>query len=90
MASAAKGGRNKHGGGGRAGLFHGFGDGVEDGHFLAAVLEELAALAGRDAGDDLRAVINGELRVPRAEAAGDALDENLGVGFDENGHGKLS
>ena len=27
-----------------------------------------------------------ELRVPRAEAAGDALDENFGVGFNENGH----
>jgi hypothetical protein len=24
--------------------------------------------------------------MPRAEAAGDALNENLGVGFDENGH----
>ena len=79
--------RHKNRAGGRAGLFHGFGDGVENGNFLAAVLEKLAALAGRDAGDDLRAVINRELRVFRAEAAGDALDENLGVGFDENGHG---
>ncbi len=59
------------------------------GHFFAAVLEKLAAFAGRDAGDDLRAVINRELRVFRAKAAGDALDENLGVGFNENGHDKI-
>ena len=50
--------RDKNGGGGRAGLLHGFGDGVEDGDFLAAVLEELAAFAGRDAGDDLGAVVD--------------------------------
>ena len=55
--------RNKNGAGGRAGLFHRIGDGVENGNFLAAVLKELAAFAGRDAGDDLRAVINRELRV---------------------------
>ena len=78
--------RNENRGSRRAGLFHGFGDGVEDGNF-SAVLKELPAFAGRDAGDDLRAVINRELRVPRAEAAGDALDENFGVGFNENGHG---
>ena len=85
-----EGGRNKNGGGRRAGLFHRLGDRVENGNLLSAVLKNLAALAGRDAGDDLRAVINRELRVPRAEAAGDALDEDLGVGFDENGHGKIS
>jgi hypothetical protein len=28
--------------------------------------------------------------VSGAEAAGDALDEDLGVGFDENGHEKIS
>ena len=84
-----KGGRNKNGGGRRAGLFHRLGDRVENGDFFSAVLKDLAALAGGDAGDDLRAVINRELRVPRAEAAGDALDEDLGVGFDENGHGKI-
>ena len=53
------------------------------------MIEKLPAFAGRDASDDLRAVINRKLRVPRAKAAGDALDENLGVGFDENGHGKI-
>ena len=30
-----------------------------------------------------------ELRVPRAETAGDALDENIGVGLNEDGHAKL-
>ena len=73
---------NEHRAGGRAGLFHGFGHGVEDGNLLAAMFKELSAFAGCDAGDDLRAVINRELRVLRAEAAGDALDENFGVGFD--------
>jgi hypothetical protein len=51
------------------------------------MLKDLAAFAGRDAGDNLCAVINRELRVFRAKAAGDALDENLGVGLNENGHG---
>ena len=54
---------------------------------LCAVLEELAALAGRDAGDDLGAVVERELGVARAEAAGDALDEDAGVGSNEDGHG---
>ena len=80
--------RHEHRAGGRAGLFHGVGHGVKDRHVPAVGLEELAALAGGDAGDDLRAVIERELGVPRAEAAGDALDENLGVGFDKNGHDK--
>ena len=53
------------------------------------MLKELAALARGDPGHDLCAVINGELRMFRAKAAGDALDENLGVGFDEDGHGKI-
>src|ERR1035437_194899 len=74
----------------RAGLFHRVGDGVENWNSFAAVLKELSAFARRDAGDDLRAVINGELRVLRAKAAGDALDENLGVGFNEDGHDFLA
>ena len=84
MASAANGGRNEDRRGGGAGLLRGLGDGVEDRNF---VLEELAAFAGRDAGDDLRAVSEAELGVPRAEAAGDALDEDfVFAGVDENGH----
>jgi hypothetical protein len=41
---------------------------------VGAVLEEKAALAGGDAGDDLGAVVEGELGVAAAEVAGDALD----------------
>ena len=86
MASAANAGRHKNCGGRRAGLFHCFGDGVENRNALSAVFKDLAAFAGRDAGNNLRAVINRELRVFRAKTAGDALDEDLGVGFNENGH----
>ena len=50
------------------------------------MLEDLAALAGSDPGHDAGAVINGKLRVPGAKTAGDALDENLGIGFNEDGH----
>jgi hypothetical protein len=32
----------------------------------------------------MRAVIEGKLGMPRSEAAGDALNKNLGVGGDEN------
>ena len=53
------------------------------------MFEKLSTFARRDAGDNLRAVVNGKLCVARAEAAGDALDENLGVGLDEDGHGKF-
>jgi hypothetical protein len=53
---------------------------------VRAVFEELAALAGRDAGDDLRAVIEREFGVAAAEITGDALDEDLGGGSDENAH----
>ena len=67
-----KGRRDKDSRSRRAGLLHGLGDGVEDGDL---VLEELAAFAGRDPGYDLRAVGQAELGVPRAKAAGDALDE---------------
>ena len=56
--------RNENGASGRAGLLRGLGDGVENRHLVAAVLKKLAAFAGRDAGDDLRAVINA--RVARA------------------------
>ncbi len=52
-------------------------------------LEQLPAFAGRDAGDDLGAVGEAKLGVPRAEAAGDALDQDAGLGGDEDGHGKV-
>jgi hypothetical protein len=70
-------------------LAGGLADGVKDGNLLARVLKDLAALAGGDAGHDARAVIEGELGVPGAKTAGDALDEDLRVGFNENGHGKI-
>ena len=78
--------RHKNRGGRCARLFHRFGNCVENRNALSGVLKDLAAFAGRDAGDDLSAVVNRELRVFRAKAAGDALDEDLGVGFNENGH----
>ena len=64
------------------------GDRVEDRNLVFLILEELAALARCDAGDNLRAVIERELRMAGAERAGDALNEDLGFGSDENGHGK--
>ena len=61
MLSAATGGRDVDDGGIRAGLLDGFGDGVEhrDRPGSAGDLGVLAALAGRDATDDLRAVLDG-------------------------------
>ena len=78
MASPAKGGGTK--------IAETVANGVKYGDFFAGVLEDLAPLARRDAGDDLRAVIEGKLGVPGAKTAGDALDENFGVGFNEDGH----
>jgi len=78
MASAA----NAGGAGGGASLLHSVGDGVEDGHLDAVMLEDLAAFAGRDAGDDGGAVFDGEFGVAGTEFAGDALHEDFGVGFD--------
>src|SRR5690606_2547827 len=66
-----------------AGLLHGFGDGVEYRHLLAAVLKELAAFSGGDPGDDLRTVVDRQLRVPRAKGAGDALNDDAGGFGDE-------
>jgi hypothetical protein len=53
---------------------HGLLDGVEDGH---APLEGLPALPRGDAGDHLRAVLDHLLRVERAVAARDPLDDHL-------------
>ncbi len=52
----------------------------------ARMLEELAAFAGCDARDDLCAVVERKPGMAGAEVAGDALNENLGFGRDENGH----
>src|SRR5690606_1702349 len=72
-------------GSGGAGFTDGLGHGVEDGN---GVFELLAALAGSDAGDEPGAVFERELGVAGAEAAGDALYEDLGVFVDEDGHGR--
>ena len=67
-------------------MLGGFGHRVEDRHF---VFKELPAFARRDTRDDLGAVSEAQLRVPRAETAGDALDENSGLRSDENGHEEI-
>lgn len=64
-------------------------DRVKNGNRLAVVGEHLPALAGSDAGHHLGAVIEGKLRVPGAESARDALDQDLGLRCDENSHGKI-
>ena len=58
------------------------GDGVED----RDALDVLAALAGRDAGDDLRAVGAVAQAVEAALAAGEALDDELRVAVDDDRH----
>ena len=58
------------------------GDGVED----RDALDVLAALAGRDAGDELRAVGAVAQPVERALAAGEALDDELRVLVDDDRH----
>ena len=79
---------HEDGGHGRAGGRSSLGNRIEDRNLVILMLEELAALARGDSGDDLRAVVERELRMAGAERAGDALDENLGFGSDENGHGE--
>ena len=69
-------------GGGGAGLRPRLGDGVEDGQADVG----LAALAGGDAADHLRAVGDRLLGVEGALAAGQALADDLGVLVDEDGH----
>ena len=66
----------------RARLGDGVGDGVEDGN----PLDVLAALARRDAGDDLRAVALVAQAVERALGAGQALDDELRVPVDDDRH----
>ena len=65
-----------------AGFVHGLGDGVEYG----PVKMLCAALAGRDAADDLRAVLNHLLRVEAAFASGEALDDDASIFVNENAH----
>ena len=76
-------GRDEDGRDRGAGLADGLIDGIEDRNLI---LEELASLARGDAGHHLGAVVEAELGVACSETAGDALDEDLGVGSDENRH----
>ena len=79
--------RDEDGGDRRAGFARSGVDRVKDRHFFAGMFKGLAPFARSDAGDHLCAVIKGELCVPRAKTAGDALHEDLGVWFNEDGHG---
>jgi hypothetical protein len=67
-----KGRRHKNHGDGCASLRRCVSDGIEDRHLIR---EALTAFAWRHACRDLRAVVEAELRVACAEAAGDTLDE---------------
>ena len=66
-------------------LLDGLGDGVEHGEPFV----DRAPLAGRDAADDVRAVLAHLLGVERPGRAGDPLDDQLGLFSNENGHGYL-
>ena len=66
----------------RARLRDRVGDRVED----RDPLDVLAALPGRDAGDDLRAVALVAEAVERALGAGQALDDELRVPVDDDRH----
>src|SRR5262249_48753451 len=65
-----------------AGLVDRLGDRVEDGD----PVDVLAALAGRHAGDDLRAVALVVGRVDGALATGDVGDDQAGLSVDEDAH----
>ena len=71
---------------GGAGLLRSFQHGVEDRNLVPVMFEDLAAFARCHSGDELRAVIERELRVARTEVAGDALDEDACLWGDEDGH----
>ena len=64
----------------RTGLLDGLRDGVEDGD----ALDVLAALAGRDAGDEVRPVGAVAQAVEAALAAGEALDEEARLAVDDD------
>src|SRR5512133_1664846 len=77
-----EGGRDVDDGGGGAGLFYGFDDGVVDGK----AVDDCAALAGRYAADHLGAVVAGPLGMKEAGGAGDPLGDDFGVLIDQDTH----
>ena len=90
-----EGGRHERDGHVRAGLLDGLGDGGEDGQLDrvavgVAVQHRRAGLAGVHAADDLRAGLEHECGVLGALAAGDALDDDLGVLVEEDRHVAIS
>ena len=68
------------------GVRPGLGDGVRDRAEDRDALDVLAGLAGRDAGDDLGAVRAVAEAVEAALAAGEPLDDETGLGPDEDRH----
>src|SRR5439155_27080722 len=81
-------GRDKDAGRIGAGLADGLDDGVEDRH--GAIERRLAALAGRDPGDDVGAVVAHLSAVEVAFATGDPLDHQPGIGPDQDAHAGLA
>src|SRR5207237_9126284 len=71
----------------RARFLHGFNNGVEDRH---PIVEFLTALAWRDTGDNLRAVLHHLARVKGAVSTGDSLNEKPRAFVDEYAHAALS
>src|SRR5581483_1197754 len=66
----------------RAGPLDRLANGVED----RKPLDALAAAAGGDAADDVRAVLAHLSRVEQALASGDALDQDARVDIDQDAH----
>ncbi len=78
--------RHENSGSGGARLASSVGHGIEDGDAVASVLKSLPTFARSDAGHHLRAIVDRELRVPRAKGAGDALNQNARLRRDKNSH----
>ena len=81
-----KGWGHKDGRGGRAGGLHGLGDRIKYGDFVSNSCPPLPGVTPATICD---AVGQAKLRVPRSKAAGDALDEDLGIRLDKNRHGEV-
>ncbi len=75
---------NKNHRGSRTGFVDRLADRVKNRH---DVFKFLPAFSRSDAGDEFGSVFQRKLRVTRAKAAGDALNQDLGVFVDEDGHG---